>query len=242
MNNSDRNSGEELMNAYYRLIGEAHIDNIIEDLDGHKNEIEALEVPESLEDWFQEFTLERKKTKKRQERRLKQRQFTYRAASVIAVMIMALSLLTVTVDAFRVRVFNMFLETRPTHTSITFDEATGFIGDQIPVEVGAYFPAYVPDGFSVKEVVQHNVFQLIEFTHEEEKSLSFHVSSLNGGMTIDTEDALVSNPMVQGSEAIMSQKLGNVILVWHNDTNAFSIIGEISEQDALKMAESVQKK
>ena len=47
MNGHSKSSEEIMMDAYYKMIGEAHIDNIIEELEKDKNNIDQMTVPKS---------------------------------------------------------------------------------------------------------------------------------------------------------------------------------------------------
>ena len=45
MSGHNKSSEENMMDAYYKIIGEAHIDNIIEELEKDKNDIDKMIVP-----------------------------------------------------------------------------------------------------------------------------------------------------------------------------------------------------
>ena len=52
MSGHDRDTNRDIvMESYYKLIGEAHIENIVDDLASKADEIDKVKVPESLDDW-----------------------------------------------------------------------------------------------------------------------------------------------------------------------------------------------
>lgn len=58
---SDQSNKDNIIEAYYKMIGEAHIENIIADLDSNQDKIKETTVPKSLDNWFISFEKERTK-------------------------------------------------------------------------------------------------------------------------------------------------------------------------------------
>lgn len=240
---------DKVLEAYYATIGEAHLANIVEELEANKEEIEQIKVPESLTDWLETFVTGLIKREKKEARKRQSRKYASRAAVVLLMITLTGTILTFSVEAIRIRVFNMLLTATDTYTEIRFDEEVtshvsestrpNFVFDE--KVAGHYYPTYIPEGYVLKESNDYGTMTNYRFEDEAGRTLYFDQSSLSGGMQIDTEDALVTHPVIDGDPAIMAEEDGQVILVWHNAEYAFTLIGEMTGEEALKIAHSIEK-
>lgn len=246
-----QNAEEQVMEAYYRVVGEAHVDNVLRQLDAAEEVIEGQKVPETLHEWFDGFIKGVKKAQGRQERRQLSKQFMARASVILAIFIAIAGILTVSVEAIRIRVFNMLLETQEQFTEIQFENGSEDLGEasdgtfssweDIEVVSGNFYPTYVPEGYIIEDYEVHDMFMHIVYTNGKDRSLIFGQSSMSTSIQIDTEDAQVSHPMIDGVQGIMAEEDGGVILVWHNNLFSYTLTGEISTEEALRMAESIEE-
>lgn len=241
---------DKMMEAYYGIVGEGHVANLLEELDGQKNDIDQVSVPLSLKAWLEAYVAGLVGKEKQAIRRKRFRSFSAKAAIVLLMLTLTGTILTFSVEAIRIRVFNMMLTAREEYTEIRFGEEGDISEDQISTKApfifedkvaGHYYPTYIPEGYGLEESNDYGRMVTYRFIDGAGRRLYFDQSPLDGGMQIDTEDALVTYPEVGGVEAIMAQEDGQVILVWYNSEYAFTLIGEMTAEEALKIAESVEK-
>lgn len=244
-------SNDHIMESYYSFIGEAHLANVLEELEANKEQIEQVEVPKSLTKWLESYVANLVHKKKQQLRKSQMSKYASRAAVLLLFVILTGTILTFSVEAIRIRVFNMMLSATDSYTEIRFDEAEEaptvamdtvipnfFFEDKV---MGNYYPAYIPEGYVLEQSNNYGTMTNYLFIDGAGRTLYFDQSSLNGGMQIDTEDALVTHPVIDGATAIMAEEDGQVILVWHNTDFAFTLIGEMTREEALKIAGSIKK-
>ena len=244
-------SKNKLLNSYYALVGEGHIENIIDELSDHKDLIQEETVPESLDQWINIFITKVVNEDKARIRRMKVKKYGSRAAVFLLVLATSLTIAGLSADAIRVRFFNMMLDVKDEYTAITYKtEDTDIwheessiidpITDHETLE-GNFYPTYIPEGYVEIERQVHNQFVFVRYVDDQDNRIIFDQSSLNGGIQIDTEDAVVTYPEINGIEAIMAEEDGYIILVWHNNEYSFTITGLMDRATALNMAESIEK-
>lgn len=57
---------------------------------------------------------------------------------------------------------------------------------------------------------------------------------------IDTEDAVISEVIINAEKGILAQKEGRLTLIWTTDNRTFHIIGELERDEIIKMAKSLK--
>ena len=98
---------------------------------------------------------------------------------------------------------------------------------------------YIPEGF---EVIKDSSTETKISLHYKngEQYFSYSTNEKKGNISIDTEDAVIENLVVNGCEAIFSSNKNVNILMWHNDETVFFIIGNISKEETIKIAENAE--
>jgi hypothetical protein len=241
MSKSNKDNGKKTMiEAYYKMIGEAHIDNLIEELESKKNEVEKVQVPHSLEDWFVEFERKRALKQKRKIWVQRMKKISVRAAVYLVFLIAFLTVVTLSVDAFRNRVFNYFLEKNEVYTEIEKrEEDSNQVVPDIEAESFYYF-SYLPPGYRYEKHTLYGDAIMIKYTNGEETIL-FDQDKGEATYQLDTEDAEVREVPIGNSNGQLIIKGDRTMLFWYNEDTSFLIKAYISEQEILKMAESLEK-
>lgn len=240
MNGYKGNTGQnDMLKAYYKLIGEAHIENILDDLSKHEEEIRNTEVPESLNQWFTFFIQQRKKEEKRKDRIRMMKQFASRAAIITILLISTVTVVTFSVEAIRVRVLNFFLEVNDTYTEIQIQVEDNQQTMPDIDQVGYYYPTYLPDGYIYEDYRSFGKSVMITFSNGIEE-ISFDQSPNGASYQLDTEDAETRDVTIGESEGYLILKENRVILFWNDDLNGYTIISyDVEADEIMKMAESM---
>ena len=152
------------------------------------------------------------------------------------------------VQAFRVKVLNFFIEIGQEYTSIDLkdkgpsDSTRDFSG--IPSDwENVYIPVYVPEGYKILKAQSLVTAKIIHYSNEKKRLIVFkQYIGKNTNIRVDTEDASVSKVTISGFEGLLTEKEGSISIVWHNDDMAFSLIGNADKKELIKMAESIKVK
>ena len=115
-----QNSNDQLLEAYYRIIGDAHLDNILSDLEANQSAIATVSVSEKLNGWFESFLGEIVNYNKRKKRHAFYRSAGTKAAIFFVALLTIIGSFSFTTDAFKHRVYNMIYEMQEEFTRIQF--------------------------------------------------------------------------------------------------------------------------
>ena len=228
-------------NFLYNL-GYEYTKQINEEADRISEQYDDIEVPESLDRWFNDFiTMKERELKTRQRRKAMIRGSKRLAAACLILAVFGLTL-TMSVEAFRIRFFNMIVEVGDTFTAIISRELSGDIYEDL-IPDGVYYPTYVPDGYELIKVDDERTLLNMLFENEASKQLIFSQTRLPTNSHIDTETAQVWEIEIDGFPGILSVKPEKSIILWRNELWEFTMSGPVDKSEILRMAESlVQKK
>lgn len=244
---------EKFLDSLCYHIGEAHVENTCKWVDELMEEYKDLEYPKSLDDWFENFIRERKKTEKKRQWKQKMKRLRVQAAMITLFLLIGGGVMTLSVEALRVRFLNFFVEVTDRYTEIRVVEnsrdeyrAQGeeenletFFSEE-PATTNGTGPSYIPEEYQLLEIKDYGDVVMIKYTNDKEQELLFTRMPNGGSTQIDTENAKVTEVSIHGNEGIMSEKEGFVILFWHDQSYSYTLTGEISAQEMLNVAESVQ--
>jgi hypothetical protein len=237
---------DPLMDAYYRCIGEAHVENIIDKLDKEKDAIEKIVLPESMNKWFKDFAADQKKKEKKIKRAAKLKRIYSVAAAAALIVFVSMTIVTLTVDAVKARVIEMFMKTYEKYTEIRIDidrDEDSDIKSDIDLDE-YYYPSYLPKGFKYDDFEGSSSGCFIIFTKkgdDEKDTLVFQQTNSESNYRIDTENAIVVTMNINGSEGTLVEKGDRIVLIWHDGGTALIISGSVKRDEIIKMAESVEK-
>ena len=160
-----------------------------------------------------------------------------RAMASAAVLVIVFLISMVTVDAFRIEVFNLLFRADPKYTTISMQaDETMSVGD-------IKFPEYIPEGYVISSEMSDNYHSHITYTVKDnsEKVIMYNVYTKDSTVNIDTEDSQnAQKVLINGTEAtvIIKNDLTNVI--WTANSHIYYICGTVSIEEITKMAESIE--
>lgn len=150
------------------------------------------------------------------------------------------SALTVSVEAFRIKLFNMIIDINNRYSEFTFEAEDSCTNDTVGEDLNGYYPSYIPEGYKIDELEEYDFNQKIKFKTEDNKYLYFNQKKLETAYQVDTENAKVSTIYINEEKAILSIKNEYSIIVWANGEYTFSINGQLEKEEIVKMARSVK--
>lgn len=245
-NNIDNLTKEKLAETIFSYAGACHIDNINEEIEN--NSINNIIISNHKE--FDKILYKLAKTYRRRINYLNNTNKASRIAAVIIISIIILSTILISsVDAIRMKFFNLFMESKEEYSKITIKKSDLTEDGNIDILENSddlnnwYIPSYVPNDFNVEKIIKQNKLIIIIFKDSENNSFVFEQNSdLNREYMLDTENALIEKISVQGQEAIIITKEKIITAIWDNDEIVFNVSGQVSREDILKFCENIYLK
>ena len=153
-----------------------------------------------------------------------------KVAVFFLVLLVGLCITAVTVEAVRKPLINWL---------ISLDEDSAEIHFQVENELPDFEFGYLPEGYKAILLFREGMSGQYSIENEEGNSLFLMIDPLSAGLSIDTENAKVSQLTINGGKAIGSEKEDVSILAWESDTYSFSLDGDIPLEELVKIAENM---
>jgi len=231
---------QDIMETYYSYIGQSHIDVINKDLESKKEEINSVQIPDSLDSWFDDYIKGSKERDKRIKRKKRLKITASKVAMVLLVISVSLTILTFSVEAIRVKVLNLFIEINDKYSEFKVGEIDEYDNDVVQRD-DDYEPMYIPEGFVIDNTEEFNNIKTTEFTDGNNGFIVFEIAPNGTDYQFDTEDAKVSEVLVKGTKGILIEKNNRNIVFWNDEEWTFYILSGIEPEIMMRMAESIEK-
>ena len=163
----DRERINKLNEAALYNIGYEHVNNVCDQMDQLLEEYKDIKVPESLNEWFLEYEKKYDNKVKSILFRKKALQMSKRVAMILLVVIVTFSAITMSVEAYRIRFFNMIIEVQKRFSSMKFEENNNMeYINELPKDWKDFFyPMKLPQGYVFKKAFQVNSIKYIISQH-----------------------------------------------------------------------------
>ena len=146
---------------------------------------------------------------------------------------------TMSVEAFRIKLFNIVTEVTEKYTKVRIVETENTLESQIEWD-SYYAPEYIPEGYTYSNSENFGEIKIIFYSDTADKKIQFSQTPVSPEYQIDTEDAVVSEVIINAEKGILAQKEGLLTLIWTTDDKTFHIIGEIERDEIIKIAKSLK--
>jgi len=242
--NEERARLKKLNETFLYDVGYEHMNNICDETDRLLAEYNELEVPDSLNQWFIDYNRKLIRKEKNQVIRRKVLKSSKKITAVLIVISIAGSIVTMSVEAFRVRFFNLVIVTSQKFSLVSQEE----IGEtqvvyEMPNEWGTYYyPEFLPEGYDFSSTRALNDTKIMIFSNGTNQDIVFSQGPLSGEPQIDSENGNVIEVDINGNNGVLAIKDDIKILNWSKNEMSFSIQGNVEESVLLAIAESIIKK
>lgn len=205
-----------------------------------------IDIPEEAWSFTHEFS---PKFEKRMQKLIRQqRRFYYplvktpirRLVTIAVTVIIALSVLTMSVGALRNAFFQFLTEVFSTHTIVVSSETDGSPTDFRDV----YEPTELPDQFELVEKNDSSInipFLFLYFTKDDSYILFRQWLKSRYDIAINTEQDKAEPIEINGFEGFILNMDEDRLITWDNGDYIFEIVSNISDSVLILVAESVQK-
>ncbi len=164
-----------------------------------------------------------------------------RRAAAIFIAVIGISIATISnVSALKIRFLNFISEITQQDTTIRFTDNNEKSSSYSSYKFENVTFAYIPEGFKLEDSTKAGKSLSLVFKSNDEY-FDFYSQSLEGSLSIDTENSLVKELEIKGKKALYSEKDNIRILVWYDNDNAYILTGNIAENELIKMAENINK-
>ena len=163
-----------------------------------------------------------------------------RVATIIIALLVGMTVTTFSVEALRQPVVRFFTEVFETFTRVIFVDDTS---DPVQVEMEKKAPTYIPDGYVVESEVEMGIVYRVTYVNSKTgEKLLYRQQKIDVNTTIiDTEKYAYEPVNVRNLEGVTYKSVDRTHILFAFDTCTFSVAGNISQDELLKMAESILK-
>jgi len=241
MQNRKQEKQNILMSAFYGYIGEHHVDNICDEIDSLKEEIDKIEIPETLDDWFDGYVKNARKKDNQKRINVKMRSISSKTAVILLVLFLSFVTLTFSVEAFRIQVFNLLFMDHDEYSNVKIEREPA--EDKTIIEWDHYYyPAYIPEGFYIESVSDLANVRQIKFRNSSGKYIDFTQIPNGTYVSLDTEGGEKKDVEIENRKAVLTVKEGKNILFWNNEEYSFYLTSNLELEKLIFIAESLEKK
>lgn len=160
-----------------------------------------------------------------------------RVAIILAAIIIGLTATTFGVKAIRETVIEFITETfeRFTKVSVVNEEP------DTQIEFVKTVPTYIPEGYTVESETELGGLYKISYNHKDDIFIDYTQMISNGTIyNADTEEIEYDKIIINSFEGIKYIKNGINTVVFADETYMYTIYGDISFDELIKMAESIK--
>lgn len=199
-----------------------------------------IPVPERLDEWFENYSNGLKRTAERNKRNALVKKYTTRVAVVLLGLLLTSAIVTMSVEAFRVRFLNLFIESSEDHNRIDFIES------EVSLELpegwnGVYYPTYLPDGYNLLDAQASEHTNIVMFIDSDNELLIFTQNSNDMGMNIDSEQSDIEMVPINDTDGYMTNKDGMITISWTENGTVLTLEGTEEISIIIKIAEKIKK-
>ncbi|MDD3213708.1 MAG: DUF4367 domain-containing protein [Eubacteriales bacterium] len=163
------------------------------------------------------------------------------AACLLLVFFIGLTTAVATVHSVRIKVMEIIFNIESAYTEVSLREKEG-AGFDVPGEwQGEYYPAYIPSGYTVDQISCLPPLCLVMYTSADGSRIIFDECGSDSGTNIDTEDAAITNVLINGNPGLLSEKEHKTIISWSEGNEYFILTCDFTGDGPLQIANSVTK-
>lgn len=190
---------------------------------------------------IQEFESKEKKKKKQ----ISVKKFMRLAAVIMICVTASLGVITINVDAFRIKLFDIIGKDHGEYMDINIvekGEISPAIKEKFPEDWDCvFYPMELPEGFNLKNTSSMGSLKTLFFANKNDYPLSLEFSPIGEwSKALDSEDSDVDKIKVNDKEALFTTKDGCNSLVWADNGYEFKLTTyDLKIKETVKIAESI---
>lgn len=243
INKEENERLEKLNEVFFYNIGYENVKETYNNTENLLEEHKDIEDPQSLNKWFMSYQIELRRKEIREKRRIIARKISKRIAVILIVLSMITAFVSISVEAFRVKVFNLIIETSQKFSTISHQEKNQInIQEDLPSEwKNYYYPTFLPEGYFLVSTSELNNTKFMNFGNDLNIKIVFIQSDLSSQAQIDSEGGKVMEVEINGNIGRIIEKEEITILSWNNNETGFIIQGNADKSTLMEFTSSLKK-
>lgn len=236
-NNNHKN---KIFEEFCKYIGINHAENTAKEFDDIFEKSKKMDFPKKLDEWFDEYNTDIRKREKRN--KFKINSIIKKIAIFLIILALGAFITTMSVEAYRIRFFNIITEIKEKYTDIEIERELEHSKEDDMLEGSYFYPSYLPEGYKQSDIKTNEGLSLIYFKNENEEVIEFLQTDIDPNFQVDTEDADTEEISVNNSTGLLVIKDDIKTLLWFTESHTFYITGKLNEKEIILMAENIELK
>lgn len=164
--------------------------------------------------------------------------FRIRKSIVAASLILIVLTASMSVEAIRMPVIRLTEKIYTEFSEILFENEDNI---EVPEKIEeVYVPAYIPEGYTLKEEVNDmRSMHFFFYTNEEGQEISVEQMTFNVSMAVDTEGITTEKITINGMSGIIYTKRGLTSIIVNDNRYVHFVSGYESREELIKIVESL---
>jgi len=221
-------------------LGRHYAERLNAEADDIAEKYSDLPEPEALDEWFNKYTKELERGTRLRTLRRAGKKYTTRAAAVLLALLLTSAVVTFSVEAFRIKFLNLFIESENDHNTVDFIESGESIQHPNDWE-DYYYPTWLPEGYTLIDAQSNGASKVAIMMNKENLLLIFTQNMNDLGLNIDNEDLDVEIVPINESDGSMVEKDDIISITWSEHGMIFSLEGAEEINEMIKISEKIKK-
>jgi len=221
-------------------FGHAYSERLNKKADAVNEQYKELPEPLELQQWYKEFKKELDKDVSRNRLKVMTRRYASRVAIILCAILLSAAAVTLSVEAFRIKFFNLFIETGSDYNRIEFQEE----GDSLALPEeweNYYYPAWLPEDYKLLDTQSNDASKVIILMNDSNDILIFTQNTNKLGLNMDNEDSDVEIVPINDNEGYMIEKDDIISISWSQNNTVLTLEGVEEISEMIKIAEKMKK-
>ncbi|GAU76647.1 DUF4367 domain-containing protein [Fusibacter sp. 3D3] len=233
-----------LNKAFLYNVGYEHAQNVCKEMDQLNKKYEDIDVPDTLNEWFDHYQKEVKRNRNKVQMKKQISIIKGKIAILFTLLCVTGSIITMSVEAFRIIFFNMVVETSQKFSLVTHEVGSEMsILEVLPDEwTDYYYPAFLPEGYKLLSYRALNNTKYMVFSNDQNSEIKLIQGNLSSESQIDSELVKSVEVEINENRGLFIEKDDLGTLSWNNNEKSFYLQGNIEKSMLLKIAEKLEKK
>lgn len=232
------NHNNKIFEEFCKYIGINHAENTAKEFDDIFKKSKDLDFPKKLDEWFDEYNNDIRKREKRN--KFKIDSIIKKIAIFLIILALGAFITTMSVEAYRIRFFNIITEIKDKYTDIDIEREVEHSKENDILKGEYFYPSHIPEGYKQSDIKANENLSLIYFKNKNEEVIEFLQTDLDPNFQVDTEDADTEEISVNNSKGLLVIKDDIKTLLWFTESNTFYITGKLNEKEIILMAENIE--
>jgi hypothetical protein len=235
---------KERSDSFLAYVAKAAEEDMLSESEQWERELGDVKVPKDAERKILDMADNFNKLFKKEEKRMRTRKYIKAAVIVILAVTTTMTVLTVSVEAVRNRVFEFLFQENDEYMTVNTVETSGS-GEQIKSPLldhwkNFYYPGYLPDGYTLEDADNEGLPYTMTFMNADGDVLKIWQQPADqGDMIADNEKVEKSKFTINGNPAFWTSKKKETSLIWSLDGTMFMASGEVDLDTLIQLAENL---